>query len=336
MVKIKFFERFKPKIKQRLKLSGFMKIINIASLEKFWQKDRKHINVIGSPIFINTLSRGYFSIFRRYILKRFIENNGLEAIYITELDQIFNSDVAKKSDIIFIASGDGFFDGVMGNYFFNDKSLGFFPLGVGNAVFSFFYRHKRYSSLIKKCKFFESEIDIISLEYNGTKSETLGASIGLDAEFMKLHPPRTKIGVLDYIKGGILTMVLAESSYPLEVIVDNKTLSIKHAVNITLGKLPFYGFKVRCLPYYVKPDNGLIYILICKSLFKTPLNKLIRGISFLSIFLGMYNPVLKKTHCENCSIISKKQFPIQSGGEFLGYVNRVDVTVKRKQKFLTT
>jgi diacylglycerol kinase family enzyme len=323
-------------IKSKLSLSKPITQINTKLLKKLWQKDKKIIDVSGATIFVNTLSRGHFSMFRRHILKKFVEKNNLNIQYVTTIDQITSSDIAKKSKIIFIASGDGFFDGVLGNSFFNNKSLGFFPLGVGNAVFPFFYKKKIYCSLLKKIKFYQSEIDIIQIKLNDKNLETLGTSIGLDAEFMKHHPQRTKLGWVDYIKGGILTFALAKNNYKLTISVDNKKQKITKIVNITLGKLPYYGFKVRCLPYRVNPSNGLIYSVVCKSIFRTHINKILRAISFLSILFNLYNPVLKNIHGEKFIIKSNSVFPIQSGGEFLGYFKKAEITVKRKQKFLTT
>jgi len=303
-------------------------------ISTFWHRGKRPYDISKGIIFVNKRSRGYFSPFRRLIFKCFVRKRGLPARYITSMDEIVNSKEAKKAKCIFIASGDGFFDGVMSHPFFNKKTLGFFPMGAGNAVFPFLYKMKTLLSLCTEFDYYQTEIDVFKLICDGHEVETTWLSIGFDAEFIRLNPPRSKNGLVDYSKAALKSVTGAKSRFEFEVRVDRKHFHWKHGVNITLGKFPFYGFRIRSLPYTIKAADGNVYGMVCKSLIKNPFTKVLRVVTMASTMIGMYHPSLKKLIGKKIVIESPEPLPIQVAGDFFGHSKRISVEVKRKQKLL--
>jgi len=302
--------------------------------KNLWHIPRRPYDISNAVVFVNKRARGYYSPIRRYILRCFIKKRGIPAIHISSIAEITKSKEAKKAKCIFIASGDGFFDGVLSHSFFNNKTIGFFPMGAGNAVFPFLYKMKTFFSLCSNFKYYETKVDVLKLKYGNKEMETTWLSIGLDAEFIRLHPPRSKNGLVDYSKAVLSSMHSAKSRFEFKVKSGKKKFHWKNGVSITLGKFPFYGFGVRSLPYNININDGYVYGLVCKSLTKNPFSKALRVVAFAHTMAGVYHPSLKSLKAKQITIESSVPLPIQVAGDFLGYSKKISVEVKRKQKLL--
>lgn len=301
------------------------------AFQKFWTRNCV-ADMTNAAVFVNTKSRGYYYLIRRFIFNKFVKKRNLKVFYVQSIDEIVK--YAKKYDPIIIASGDGFFAGVMASPMLNKKTIGFFPMGAGNAAFPFFYNSMFTTSLLGNFNFYVEEIDILEVELDNSKIEALFVSIGLDAEWVRLNPPRSRNGLRDFFVGTVKSIPEAESSFPLNCEVDGKQHFWKHTINLTLGKLPFYGLGVRSLPYGVHHSDGKVYGLLCKGIAKMQLNKLVRLGTIISNALGFSDPALVKLKGSSFKISSENNLPVQAAGEFIGYSKRISVKVKRKQKVL--
>jgi CDP-diacylglycerol---glycerol-3-phosphate 3-phosphatidyltransferase len=287
-------------------------------------------------ILANKKSRGFHDGYRRHLLRLFARRRKAKITYLPIRGDMFK-EVGKKikgKDHIIIAGGDGSFESALNNKKLHKKVLGFFPLGAGNAFYSYFYKGKRFEYLRSRFPFHEVELDIMELEWDKGKCETLFVNIGSDAEVIRLSSKRTQHGFRDYLKGTLMAIVKVRASYNLNYSIDGKKFIHNNTVSVTLAKVPYLGFAIRSLIGRVHPDDGLVYGLACVNSHQTFLNKLVR---IWGLVLGMFNIAkapLMPMRGKNILIKSDIPFPIQAGGEFLGYTKWIKINVKRKQKVL--
>ena len=300
------------------------------------KKIGKRLEKENMIILANRKSRGYHDGYRRHLLRLFGRRRKARIVYLPLRGEMFK-DVEKKikgKDHIIIAGGDGSFESALNNRRLHKKVLGFFPLGAGNAFYSYFYRGKRFEYLRSRFPFHEVELDILELEWDKGKKETLFVNIGADAEVIRLSSNRTQHGFRDYVKGTFKAILKIRPSYDLNFKVDEKESNHKNVVSITIAKVPYLGFAIRSLVGKVHPNDGKVYALACVNSHAVFLNKLVR---IWGLLLGMFNIAkapLMPLKGKNFHIKSEMPFPLQAGGEFLGYTNWVKVRVKRRQKVL--
>ncbi len=309
---------------------------------QYWNKSRpatkgKEIKEEKLVILANRRSRGFRDRYRRRLLKKFSKRRNAPIIYLPNKKQMYK-DVEKKIanyDHIIIAGGDGSFEGALNYPPFKNKSLGFFPLGAGNAFYSYFYKGKRFQYLRSQFLFKEIEMDVLELNWDKGQDETLFMGVGIDSEVARIgSKKRTQHGFLDYLRGAVKALFEAKASYDLRCQVDEKEYHWENCVNLVLGKVPYYGYGVRSLLFPLDPNDGYVYALACINTHSVFLNKAIRLLAIIITGLNLHRAPLLALKGKEFILESEEPFPIQAGGEFLGYTRKVAVKVKRKQKIL--
>ena len=160
------------------------------------------------------------------------------------------------------------------------------------------------------------------------------SSIGIDAEVIRFAKERTQQGVLDYLGASWRAIRKGKASYELSCTVDNRTFQWGNAVSVTLAKIPYYGYGARSLIGKIPSHDGQVYGLACVNTHIPLSNKPIRMWGLLLTALGEEKPPLIAFKGKEIMIKSRKPFPIQAGGEFLGMSRFLTVRVKRKQRVL--
>lgn len=288
-------------------------------------------------ILANKKSRGYHDAYRRRLLRIFARRRKAKLFFIAPGKRgLFQSSERKTKGAhqIIIAGGDGTFESALNYPLFQQKSLGFFPLGAGNAFYSYFYRGKRFAYLRSRFPFREEELDVLEAVWERGKRETLFLSVGIDAEVIRFAKERTQQGVLDYLGASWRAIRQGKASYDLSCTVDNQTFQWGNAVSVTLAKIPYYGYGARSLIGKIPPHDGQVYGLACVNTHPPLSNKPIRIWGLVLTALGEEKPPLRAFKGKEITIKSRKPFPIQAGGEFLGMSRFLTVRVKRKQKVL--
>ncbi|HIH11873.1 TPA: hypothetical protein HA241_06800 [Candidatus Woesearchaeota archaeon] len=287
-------------------------------------------------ILTNKRSRGYRDIYRRRLLKIFARRRGAEIIYLPHVENLFegvSEQISQKNQII-IAGGDGSFEKALNSPLFHKKNLGFFPLGAGNAYYSYFYKGKRFEYLRSRFQFQEQSLDVLEIEWDNGKLETCFLSIGIDAEVMRLSRERTHHGFSDYVVGSWRALRKSRASYDFQIVVDGKKEILENCVNATFGKIPYYGFSVRSLIGEVRPDNRLVYGLALVNTHSSLLNKPLRLWGLLLAMVGLEKDPLISLKGKMIIIKSEVPFPVQAGGDFVGFTHTLRIKVKRQQKVL--
>jgi diacylglycerol kinase family enzyme len=236
---------------------------------------------------------------------------------------------------VVIAGGDGSFEGALNYKPLEKKSLGFFPLGAGNAFYSYFYIGKRFEYLRSRFNFLEMKLDILELEWDKGKVQTSFLSLGVDAEVMRLSSKnRTQHGLFDYVAASWKALFKAKGDYDLSCTIDGKEKTLENCVNFTFAKIPYIGYGIRALPGVIEPNDGKIYGSACINSHSHFFNKPVRLWGLILGTLGLNRPPLFKFKGKKIKIRSEVPFPLQAGGEFLGYTHWVKIRVLRKQKVL--
>lgn len=293
--------------------------------------EKEHLVILA-----NKRSRGYKSIYRRRLLRLFAERRKAPIFYLSNTKNMFQNIESKVKDEkqIIIAGGDGTFESALNYTPLWKKSLGFFPLGAGNSFYSYFYKGKRFEYLRSRFEFHELELDVLEVEYNTQKIQTLFLSIGIDAEVVRYSQHRTEHGLSDYIAASWRALIHSRADYNLTCIVDGRQYQWENCINVTIGKIPYYGFGVRSLLGKMRPDDGQMLALACINTHAAVLNKPLRLWALFLAALHLPKSPLFPLHGKEFIVRSDQPFPLQAGGEFLGYTAEIKVAVKRRQKVL--
>ncbi len=286
-------------------------------------------------ILANKKSGGYRDKYRRHLLKRFAKRRNAPIYYVSGKN-IFLDVKSKVGDVknIIIAGGDGTFEAALNNPFLQEKKIGFFPLGAGNALYSYFYKGKRFEYLRSRFKFRELLLDVIELEFSGKKRETLFLSVGADAEVVHAVTGKERHSFPDYVSAGAKVLLGKKVRYDLVCTVDGKKYHWENCINLILGKVPYLGFSVRSLLGDSREDDGLILGMACINTHSPIFNKALRVWAAFLTQMGLAKAPLISLKGKEFVVESKKPFPLQAGGEFLGYTTIIKLKVKRQQKVL--
>ncbi len=304
---------------------------NLRMLREFGKevKERKMV------ILANKKSGGYHDRYRRHLLRVFSRRRMTPILYLPKRENMYQDieKATKDAEQVIIAGGDGSFESALNYRPFWKKSLGFFPLGKGNAFYSYFYRGKRFEYLRSRFKFKETNLDVIELEWDQGKVQTEFLSLGIDAEIPRLSQDRKHNGFFAYFKAGCKAAFKSRASFDLNLRIDGKKKVWENCFNLTLGKIPFYGFGMRSL-FHAYPDDGLVYGLGYVNKHFPLFNKALRLWSIFIVNMGMNKPPVVEIKGKVIEVRSDVPFPLQAGGEFLGFTQWVRVRVVRKQKVL--
>lgn len=298
----------------------------------------KEIKSEKMVILANKKSRGYRDSYRRRLLKKFAKRRKAELVLlsVTQKDMFQGiSSRIKKFKHIVIAGGDGSFESALNYEPFHEMSLGFFPLGAGNAFYSYFYKGKRFEYLHSKFKFRVMELDILELEWEKGSRQTLFAGIGIDSEVPRLMKKRTQNGFLNYIAGCWKGWVRGKADYDLTVKIDGKEYQWNNCMNISFGKIPYYGYGIRAFPRKIPHSDGNVYGLASVNPHSLFWNKPVRLWGLFMTSLGVSKAPSLEFNGKEILVKSEVPFPVEAGGEFLGYSSWIKIMVKRKQKVLT-
>jgi len=286
-------------------------------------------------ILANKKSGGYSDKYRRYLLGIFARRRNAPIYYLSgrNLFSGVEKSIQHINNII-IAGGDGTFEAALNYPLLQQKSLGFFPLGAGNAFYSYFYKGKRFEYLRSRFKFKEVPLDVLLLEWQGGKRETLFLSLGVDGEVVHAITEREKHSFADYISASMRVALGKPLQYDLTCSVDKGKYRWRNGVNLIIGKVPYIGFGMRSLLGTTKEDDGYILGMACVNTHAPFFNKALRVWAIFLTQLGLAKAPLLPLKGKVFEVKSKKPFPLQAGGEFLGYTKWIRVEVKRKQKVL--
>jgi CDP-diacylglycerol---glycerol-3-phosphate 3-phosphatidyltransferase len=302
----------------------------VAGLKQTRGKELSHEKIV---VLANKKASGYFDKYRRKLLQLFCKRRKAKIHYLPKTSNMYHG-VQVQGDQIVIAGGDGSFESALNYKPFWNKSLGFFPLGRGNYFYSQFFRGKRFEHLKKKFQFREEYLDVMELIWDQGKVQTALMSLGVDAEAMRLSGRSDKAGLKDYFVAGAKAWMQAQASFNLTLLVDAKQTNLKNCVALTLAKVSHLGFNLRAILGQVKPDDGLVYGLAIVNPHNPVWNKLIRLWALIFAKFNLKKAPFLTLKGKVIKISSDKLFPIQAGGDFLGWTKNLEIKVIRKQKVL--
>ena len=300
-------------------------------------KSGKKIEGKKVVILANKKARGYKDRYRRRLLKVFTKRRKARIVYLPRTGNMYHGIMkeVKKADQIIIAGGDGSFESALNYAPFQKKSLGFFPLGAGNAFYSYFYKGNRFEYLRSRFSFHETELDILELEWDKGKVNTTFIALGIDADVIRLgKAERTQYGFVDYVRASAKAWMKVKSDYDFHCTIDGKKHHLDNCPNFTIAKIPYYGFSVRSLVGKVSPSDGKVYGLAVVNQHSTITNKVVRLWALVLAALHMNKAPLLPLKGKKFVVESDIPFPLQAGGEFLGFSQKITVKVLRKQKVL--
>ncbi|MFH1276528.1 MAG: CDP-alcohol phosphatidyltransferase family protein [Candidatus Woesearchaeota archaeon] len=287
-------------------------------------------------ILANKKSRGYQNKFRRKLLEKFSERRKAKLVFLPQTSDMYHGAIKKINGAkhIIIAGGDGSFESALSYKPFWNKCLGFFPFGAGNAYYSLFFKGKKFEYLRSRFKFSEVLMDVLEVEYNDKTFQTTFLTAGIDSEVPRLTEERTENGFTDYVNAAWKGLKNSRAHYDLVLKIDGKTHHLKNCVTLTLAKIPFFGYGLRSLTGATNINDGYTYGLAIVNKHTKLSNKPLRIWAFLLTHLNMERDPLLPLKGKEFVVECKEPFPLQAGGEFLGFTQKIKVKVIRQQKVL--
>lgn len=293
--------------------------------------------VVGKELIVilaNKKSGGYRDKYRRYLLSIFAKRRNAPIYYLSGKDLFsgIEKNIQGVKNVV-IAGGDGTFEAALNYKPLQSKRLGFFPLGAGNAFYSFFYKGKRFEYLRSRFRFHEVPLDVLELEWKGGKRETLFIGVGVDAEVAGAIQKKNH-SFADYFSAGAKVAFGKKIHYEIECTIDGKEHYWENCINLIIGKVPYLGFGIRSLLGNSKKNDGTILGMACVNTHSPFFNKALRLWAIFLTQMGLAKAPLIPLKGKKFSVESLKPLPLQAGGEFLGHATKISVKVKRKQKVL--
>jgi diacylglycerol kinase family enzyme len=277
-------------------------------------------------ILANPRSTGENNPLMKRLLYEFARAQSANLIY---LDDLSFETTKQPYEQIIIAGGDGTFQLALNNKHFRKKSIGYFPLGAGNAVFSSIYANRTKLALATNIEFKEKKIDVLELSWDKKKVETMFLSAGFDATVTEKTVRSSLLRGYDYLKA-IAKTTQRRNKWKLSITVDNETFE-NTVSNITIGKIAHYGYGIRSLPQKIIPEDGRVYAII--SLVQTKYPSLERAFRLFALNLTKMKGN-NSFEGKKITVKSSRAIPLQAGGEFLGRTKEFTVQVKRQQSIL--
>ncbi len=290
----------------------------------------------GSMIILaNRKSGSYRDHYRRHLLRIFTRRRNAPLYLLSRGKNLFAplSRRIKNAQQVILAGGDGTFERALNDPLFRGKSLGFFPLGSGNALYAYFYRGKRFEYLRSRFAFRETPLDIVRLQWDSKTRDTTFLALGIDAEVIRLRR-RRDAGFGGYVAASLRAAFPRKTRWPAEVFVDGKKYFFPGCTAITIGKVPYYGFGLRSLLGDVLPDDGRLYGVAVVNTHARVWDKAARLAGLLLSSMNLLRPPLVPFQGKEIIIRSRIPVPLQAGGDFVDYVKEVRCSVGRKQKVL--
>lgn len=313
----------------------------------------------GSPVqnehlvvLANRLSSGYKDLYRRRLLRTFCRRRNAELIFLAPLappalaplasqensssGNLFSGieKQAKRARQWIIAGGDGSFESALNYRPFWKKCLGFFPFGAGNFYYSYFYRGKRFEYLRSRFQFRETQLDILEVEWEGGKRQTGLLSLGLDAEVMRLTKKGTRRGLWLYVAAGWRSLWTAQAKWNVRCRAEGREERYANLVTLTVAKVPYFGFGLRGIVGTVEPADGKVYGCAIVNAHHPLWNKPLRAWALIFALFNVEKAPFIHLQGKDLEVESAEPFPLQAGGDFLGYTHWIKVRVIRKQKVL--
>jgi CDP-diacylglycerol--glycerol-3-phosphate 3-phosphatidyltransferase len=318
-------------------LSMVYYLTNFLNKKQSVDKMGKKVNNGKLVILANKKARGYQNKYRRRLLEVFAKRRGAKIVYLSSNKKNMFHGVEKKIkgyQHVVVAGGDGSFEGACNYSPLHNKSLGFFPLGAGNAYYSYFYRGNRFEYLRSRFDFREMDLDMLEVKSEQGTFYTTFFALGIDAEVIRLASNRTKNGFRDYVRAVLKAFLTSRANYNLECKVGKKQYHLENCTSFNAGKIPYYGFGIRALLGDVKPHDGNVYSLAVVNTHNLYSNKLVRILSAILTAINLHKHPVLSLKGKSMKIKGEVPFAIQVGGEFLGYTSWVKIKVGRKQKVL--
>ena len=145
---------------------------------------------------------------------------------------------------------------------------------------------------------------------------------------------RKQAGAGDYLVAGVRGALHSTSAYAFKVIVDGKVHELQNAITLTLAKVPYFGLGLRVLVGKTHPADGKVYGVAVVNTHNPLWNKAVRLWALIFANFNLLKAPFVAVHGKIIEVKSDKSFPLQAGGEFLGFTKWVKVKVVRKQKVL--
>lgn len=287
-------------------------------------------------ILANKQSGGYKDSYRKHLLKLFTKRRKANIYYLPNQKEMYAgiSKVIRKFKHVIIAGGDGSFESALNCSAFKNKSLGFFPLGAGNSYYSYFYKGNRFEYLRSRFNFREIPLDILELNWDNRKRQTTFMGIGLDAEVTREIKDVKNHNFKDYFVAGVKVAFGPSKSYEINVVVDGKKHYWQNCFNLIISKIPFIGYGLKSVLGRTEPNDGQVLALGNVNTHSAFFNKGLRLWTLLLTQLGLNKAPLVPLRGKEFLISSKKEFPVQAGGDFLTYTKELSIRIIRKQKVL--
>jgi len=179
-------------------------------------------------------------------------------------------DLARRCQVLVVAGGDGTFSDIINSIDTSKTTIGFLPLGTGNAMgHALKYKGDLADIAVRLRDGKIHQFDLISCD---DKRRAFIASVGIEGTIIRLWQKSRARGSAGFKAYFLATL----SSYFREykrangmIDVDAQRLEAKNLLSLMIVKQPYFGFGMKVVPR-ARFDDGQLHIrLINSGLFKT-------------------------------------------------------------------
>lgn len=220
------------------------------------------------------------------------------------------SDLAKDSDVLVVAGGDGTLSDVI-NAVSDQVVLGFIPLGSGNAwrnTLGLPKSPEKAASIIKHGT--DHLIDLV--EFNRSRKALL-ASIGIEGYALRERERYLKMGIRGfnaYMTAAVKSALTRKKVGHTTIHVDGKKFEVANALSVIVTKTPYYGYGFKVVPE-AQIDDGQLHVL---AIYGEPF-AVLPNILVTSMLGG--NRFGQYFACKSLSVETEDLVPLQADGNII-------------------
>ncbi len=181
-------------------------------------------------------------------------------------------EVSENCQVLIVAGGDGTFSDILNIVDLENTTLGYLPLGSGNALrYALGYKGtlSHIASQIKRGAVRKFDLLICDGKKLGFTS-----SIGIDGHILRIRDAYLKRGIRGFRAYFYATLKSLFGGYKHMAItcsIDKATLHLEKVLSLIIAKQPFYGFSMKLVPQAKLNDGKLHIISIQYNLLVLPL-----------------------------------------------------------------
>jgi len=190
--------------------------------------------------------------------------HGLDTVTPEDFSQCAR-ELASRCDVLVAAGGDGTFSDIINSINTEQTTIGYLPLGSGNAMGYALGYKGTLSDLAMRIKEGRTrEYDLINCD---EKRRTFMSSVGFEGTILQLRDQYLSQGATGfgaYLRAVLKAYFIEYKRLLAEITIDGSAVTVKDLLSLMVFKQPYYGYGMKIIPK-ARFDDVQLHVLYTNS-----------------------------------------------------------------------